>query len=224
MALTRLDTATRVGDMAFEALQTAIMNGDYEAGDRLQIRDLASQLGISVMPVREAIKRLEETGLVETAPYRGAVVKAFTAEELLNIYSVRRLLETEAARLGAVAATDDDIRELDRLFADMERALDGGNVIRYLDLDEEILLTVYAAAGNPVLEESIQSLWVRCRHYKIAGARKSVSDGVSPELLVHQRTLIDAVRTHDGQAAAGVTATSLDDARARIRAAFTADA
>lgn len=219
MALTRLDTATRVGDMAFEALQTAIMNGDYEAGDRLQIRDLASQLGISVMPVREAIKRLEETGLVETAPYRGAVVKEFTPGELLNIYSVRRLLETEAARLGAESATAEDVRLLDGLFADMETALDAGDVVRYLDLDEEILLTIYAAADNPVLTESIQSLWIRCRHYKVAGARKSLADDVSPELLVHQRDLVDAVRRHDGTAAAAVTAASLDDARTRIRAA-----
>lgn len=224
MALTRLDTATRVGDMAFEALQSAITDGEYEAGDRLQIRDLADKLGISVMPVREAIKRLEEIGLVETKPYRGAVVKEFTPAELLNIYNVRRLLETEAARLGAVAATEKDIAELDRLFAAMEQALDEGDVVRYLDLDEEILMTVYDAADNPVLTESILSLWVRCRHYKIAGARRSINDGVSPELLVHQRNLIDAVRRGDAAAAAETTSASLDDARARIRASLSDDA
>ncbi len=220
MPLTPLDTAARVGDRAFEALQDAITTGELEAGDRLQIRTLATRLGISVMPVREAIKRLEEIGLVETRPYRGAAVKEFTPEELLNIYSVRRLLETDAARQGAEAANDTDITELDRLFAKMEAALDDSDVIGYLNLDEEILMTVYQAAGNEVLEETIQSLWVRCRHYKIVGARKTISDGVTPELLTHQRSLIAAARDRNADAAASCTAESLDAAMQRIRSTF----
>ncbi|HIW90848.1 MAG TPA: GntR family transcriptional regulator [Candidatus Corynebacterium avicola] len=217
MPLTRLDTAARVGDQAFEALQHAITTGELEAGDRLQIRDLADRLGISVMPVREAIKRLEEIGLVETRPYRGAVVKGFTPAELLNIYSVRRLLETDAARLGAVSATETDVDTLNQLFSSMEDALDDGDVVAYLDLDEEILGTVYACANNPVLEESIRSLWVRCRHYKIAGARKSLADGSSASLLTYQRAIINAVADGDGTAAAAVTGESLDAAMERIR-------
>ncbi|MDN6437957.1 MAG: GntR family transcriptional regulator [Corynebacterium nuruki] len=220
MSLNRLDTATRVGDMAFEALQTAISNGDYAAGDRLQIRDVAAQLGISVMPVREAIKRLEEIGLVETRPYKGAVVKEFTPDELLNIYAVRRLLETDAARQGVDAMTPEDITDLEELFTSMSEALADGDVLRYLDLDEEILMTVYSASDNPVLMEMIQALWARCRHFKILGARRSVADSTTVDLLRHQRELIDAARRHDGAGAAATTMTSLDEARARIRASI----
>ncbi len=226
MPLTRLDTATRVGDQAFEALQNAITTGEYAAGDRLQIRALADQLGISVMPVREAIKRLEEIGLVETAPYRGAVVKEFTPQELLDIYSVRRLLEPEAARLGAAAATAAVVTDLDELLATMEEALTDGDVLRYLDVDEEILMTLYQAAGNPVLEETIQSLWIRCRHYKILGARKTVlpaRGAVPPELVSRQRELVAAARNGDGDAAATVSTASLDEAMERIRTSFSTD-
>src|SRR5699024_2740299 len=101
MPLSKLQATARVGDQAYDALHTAIVTGEYEAGRRLQIRDLAADLGISVMPVREAIKRLEEVGLVETQPYRGAIVKELSRSELLQIYAVRGLLEIEAASLGA---------------------------------------------------------------------------------------------------------------------------
>ena len=77
MALGKLGGQARVSDRAFDALYTAIIHGDLEAGSRLQVHYLAESLGTSMMPVREALNRLEEFGLVETLPYRGAVVKAF---------------------------------------------------------------------------------------------------------------------------------------------------
>lgn len=77
MALGKLGGQAHVSDRALDALYTAIIHGDLEAGSRLQVHYLAESLGTSMMPVREALNRLEEFGLVETLPYRGAVVKAF---------------------------------------------------------------------------------------------------------------------------------------------------
>lgn len=217
MALSRLDTGTRVGDMAFEAIQAAITAGEYEAGDRLQVRDLAAKLGVSVMPVREAIAKLEKAGLVETVQYRGAIVRAFTPHELLNIYGVRRLLEAEAAKLGTSKSTDSDHSELERLLGEIKTAVSRGNVRQYLDLDEQILLKVYAASGNEILLETIQSLWARCRHYKILGTRQSLQDGDSKSLLSHQERLVSAVKVRDSTAAISITMSSLDEAMERIR-------
>ena len=82
-------------------IHEAIMSGDLPAGSRLKVRDLAAQVGTSVLPVREAIRRLEEAGLAERSPHKGAVVKGLTLEELVHVYDVRRLLEVAAARSGA---------------------------------------------------------------------------------------------------------------------------
>src|SRR5699024_658863 len=87
MSETQSEIGPRIGDQVFEAMQASILNGDYRSGQRLRIRQLAAELGTSVMPVRESLARLEEVGLVETRPHRGAVVKTFTAEELLQVYS-----------------------------------------------------------------------------------------------------------------------------------------
>ncbi|AHW62958.1 Transcriptional regulator, GntR-family [Corynebacterium glyciniphilum AJ 3170] len=220
MALSRLQTTDRVGDLAYEAIHTAIVNGSYEAGRRLQIRDLAEELGISVMPVREAIKRLEEVGLVETRPRRGAVVKAFSPEELLDIYEVRRVLEVRATEVGISALEPADLQTLETLYDRMHSALERGDVIDYLSLDEDLLGTVYAASGNRVLDETIRSLWARCRHFKIVGARDELESGSATELLTHQRHLIDAAQAGDVSTAVEITDASLNSAIARIRDAL----
>lgn len=220
MVLTKLEPSGRIADQAFEAVRTAIINGDYPAGRRLQIRELATELGISVMPVREAITRLEEAGLVESKPYRGAVVKAFTPEELLEIYAVRRLLEVEAARLGAPQVSDAGLARLDDVQAEMAESVRHGDYVNYLDLDEQILTIVYKSSGNRVLFGTIESLWERCRHYKIVGAKDELSAGLPRHLLEHQEHLIQAVKERDSDRAATVTRNSLDAAIARIRVAL----
>lgn len=219
MVLPKLEPSTRVGDQVFEAIRDAIMKGEYPAGQRLQIRHLATELGISVMPVREAIKRLEELGLVEALPYRGAVVKRFTSEELRQVYAVRRILEVEATTLGASGLTEDDIPRLRAVLERMGESLAQGRVIDYLDQDEEFLSVIYSAAGNPILMEMIDVLWRRCRSYKILGARRELDSGQADLLLLHQERLMEAIADGDPQLAGQITSESLDAATARIGSA-----
>ena len=100
----------------------------------------------------------------------------------------------------------------------MEAALDSGDASKYLDHDEELLATIYSASGNPVLVETIRALWLRCRAYKLVGARLEIAAADTVPMLKHQRRLIDAVDAGDPAAAAEVTAESFDDAVRRIRA------
>lgn len=218
MSETQTEIGPRIGDQVFEAMQASILNGEYRSGQRLRIRQLAKALGTSVMPVRESLARLEEVGLVETSPHRGAVVKTFTAEELLQIYSVRRILEVEATIQGVQKLTEAGRGLLDEEFSAMESALEGDDASAYLDHDEELLATIYSASGNPVLVETIRTLWLRCRAYKLVGARREIAAQALAPLLKHQRHLMDAVDAGDPDAAAAATDESFDDAIRRIRA------
>lgn len=229
MSLSPLPAATRVGDQAYAALHAAIVDGTYQGGRRLQIRDLAAELGISVMPVREAITRLEEDGLVETRPRRGAVVRSFSPAELLDIYDVRRVLEVRATELGVAALGGDagnagnpatTARGLATLYDRMLDALGRGDVLDHLTADEDLLSAVYDASANKVLGETIRSLWAQCRHYKIVGVREELESRTPAEILTHQRQLIDAVAAGDACAAARVTEASLTSAMERIRNAL----
>src|SRR5688572_29060773 len=105
------------------------MSGELPAGARLRVRDLALQVGTSVMPVREAIRRLEEAGLAERVPHKGAVVRRLTLTELENIYDVRILLEAEAAGLGGAVVTPESCARMWQLCDDMTRAVEDGRTV-----------------------------------------------------------------------------------------------
>src|SRR5699024_5860323 len=86
-------------------------------------------------------------------------IRQLAAEELLQVYSVRRILEVDATVEGVQKLTEAGRARLDEEFAAMSAALEAGDATAYLDHDEELLATVYAAAGNPVLVETIRTLW-----------------------------------------------------------------
>jgi DNA-binding GntR family transcriptional regulator len=113
---------TLMTDQVYAILHEAIISGELPAGSRLRIRDLAAQVGTSVMPVREAIRRLEEAGLAEREPHKGAVVKGLTLEELVHVYGVRRLLEGDAARLGAERISPEDCERMEAEYEAMVAA------------------------------------------------------------------------------------------------------
>lgn len=199
-------------------IRAAILSGDLPSGSRLKVRDLAEQVGTSVMPVREAIRRLEEIGLAEREPHKGAVVKTLTFEELIHVYDVRRLLETEAARLGSENVSPEDCDRMQAEYDLMRKAIDERQVIPTLDHDEAMLAILYQAAGNPVLLQMIRSLWQQCRAYKIVGAQGSLDNGNDDSLWRYQQDLITAARNNDPTAAAAVNSASLLDASERIKA------
>lgn len=216
MVVSRLEEPSLLTDRVFTAIHEAIMSGDLPAGARLRVRDLATQVGTSVMPVREAIRRLEEAGLAERVPHKGAVVKRLTLAELEHVYDVRILLEAEAARLGAPVVGREGCARMAQLYDQLARAVDDGRIVDALNHDEALLTILYSAGGNPVLLEMIRGLWQRCRPYKILGARRAL-ESADGTLWTFQSRIIDAARSHDADMTAAINRESLVSAKARIR-------
>lgn len=217
MSLEKLEAATSLTDRVFDAIRASIMNGELPAGHRLRIRDLAAQVGTSVMPVREAIRRLEEAGLAERVPHKGAVVRGLTLIELVNVYEVRRLLEVEAARMGAERITPDDAAAMQQEYDAMREAIRNREAISYLDHDEALLSILYRAAGNPVLVTTIRALWEQCRSYKIVGAQATLTADDQSPLWSFQARLVEAAGRNDPAAAAAANNESLLNATSRIQ-------
>ena len=95
-------------EQAFDALHTAIVNGDIAPGERLRIESLASMLGMSHLPIREAIRQLESVGLVAHVPHRGASVAAISLDDLRQLYEARLLVEPAIIARAAPAFTGED--------------------------------------------------------------------------------------------------------------------
>lgn len=218
MAMARIEPGTLVGEQVFEVIQSAIMNGELEAGSKLRIQDLSAQLGTSHMPIREALRRLEETGLVENPPHRSAVVKELHLGELLHVYSIRRILEVEAARQGAELLTRDDLEKMRVEFGFIREALSEERITDYLDRDERMLSILYASTGNLLLVDMIQGLWNRCRSYKILGARQALTSDDTSMFWTPHEELLAAAEVKDSQAVSRIIDDSLVAAIDRIKA------
>jgi DNA-binding GntR family transcriptional regulator len=223
VAISKLAETTLLTDQVYDTIHDAILNGDLPAGARLRIRDLADQVGTSVMPVREAIRRLEAAGLAERVAHKGAVVKGLTLEELVHVYDARRVLEVEASRLGGlhVSATDCDRMQVE--YDRMRLALVERRVVDVLDHDEALLDILYTASGNPVLLELIRNLWERCRGYKIVGAQGTMDSGDDESLWRYQHQLVAAARSNDPGISL-ISEASVIDATNRIKALLAAQA
>lgn len=152
------------------AIQTRVLRGDVPVGTRLRQEALAEEFGVSRTPVREALRQLQATGLVELLPNRGAVVRGPSAREIREAYEVRAELEGLAARLAAERISDRDVvrlREAQALFRKSVTTLiarrarrpapwkDESVWVRANDLFHQAILD---AAGNGRLNDTIADL------------------------------------------------------------------
>lgn len=100
-------------------LREVILKGNFKAGERLVQEDWAAKLGVSRMPIREALRQLEVEGLVRIEPRRGAIVTPISINDIEEIYQIRALLEGEAVERSLPFLKSDDISELDKIYKEM---------------------------------------------------------------------------------------------------------
>jgi DNA-binding GntR family transcriptional regulator len=175
-------------------LSAAILSGKYRPGDRLNESQIARELNISRIPVREALSQLQEQGLVQNRERRGMFVTNIGHEEVQQISSLRFILETEALRLARKHMTPAILSTLDRLVHQMDNW--DSTLLEAAALDLEFHRTLWKAAGNPYLERMLNGLMVPLFAHKTL---EHVTRDVRRWRLCHHRILLDAVagRSHD---------------------------
>ncbi len=114
---------TPVRAQLLERLRSAITEGMFQPGDHLVERELCESLGVSRTSLREALRQIEAEGLIEFFPNRGAVVRAISVDEVLELWELRTTVECLVARRFAQYGTEEDIARLEASIADMDRAL-----------------------------------------------------------------------------------------------------
>jgi DNA-binding GntR family transcriptional regulator len=157
-------------DVVYERLREALIDLTFQPGEALREAALVERLGVSKTPIREALVRLERDGLVETAPYRGARARTYTADDLRELFEVRELIETECARRAARRGDPALIKSLTRNVADTEAALARKDLRRTALLLDEFDDLLFAQLDNQMLHELLERLGAHLRRIGRLGA------------------------------------------------------
>lgn len=215
MALQPAPTTTVV-DHIVDELRRAIYGQRFKPGDRLIERQLAADLGVSHIPVREALARLTEEGLLERLPRRGCRVATITTKELDEFASVRELLEQFVAVRVQGRLTPEREAELRALTDQMTAAAASGDVAEVLRLDELFHERLWLLADHKLLTELASQLRNRLNGFLYAATRSL--EGA--ELEAHARShveLLDAIASRRVGQAKAATARHIRIAMDRIR-------
>ncbi|MFC7475140.1 GntR family transcriptional regulator [Dankookia sp. GCM10030260] len=147
-----------LAERAYRRLRDSIVQGTLVAGSRISERSLASALGISAQPVREALRRLEQDGMVVTLPRRGTVVAEFGPDRQAEMGRIRAALEGAAAALAAQGADDAALAALEAQLQAMRDATAAGRPEQVSEANERFHGLIHRATGNVFLMRSLAAL------------------------------------------------------------------
>lgn len=152
----RVKSDIRLSDAVYETLLEAILRGRLATGEVVSEVALAQKLQVSRTPVHDALRQLAKDGLVRQEANRRAVIASFTAEDIYDIFEMRKILEGEAARRAATRIGPQVLAELRRMMGDLKADPEAPNwITRWADFDDAFHSAIAAAAGSPRLAQDI---------------------------------------------------------------------
>ncbi len=186
----------------YNALKEAITSMDIYStpeAPKLDERRLADELGVSRTPVREAISRLEQEGLVKTIPRRGAFVVRKSKREILEMIHVWAALESMAARLATLHADDEQIGRLRAMFATFGEAnAPSARIDEYSETNIHFHQAIVRLADNDLLEELTDTLFIHMRSIRVRAIK--YRDRAQQSIIDHMR-IIEAIENRDTELA-----------------------
>lgn len=195
MARTQTCTSKRAADLVYERIRDEITGGVHSPGVHLPETALAARHGVSRTPVRAALARLESDGFITIAPHVGAVVIKRSLREVVEVFEVRVILESEGARLAAHHREDHDVEALRTLARAMEEENgSGADIGRLSALNKAFHATILDAAGNPTLKQSAERLMAL--GFLVHTYTRFAPSDIERSLRDH-RTILAAIETGD---------------------------
>jgi DNA-binding GntR family transcriptional regulator len=187
-------------DSVAALLRDRILAGAVPGGTALRQEALAAEFGVSRIPLREALRRLEAEGLVNIQPHRGAVVAELPLEDADELFSLRALLESDLARRAVPHLTADDIVALETAAHAFERAMESEDVAHWGDANQALHLALYRAADRPRTLEIVNRLHQQCDRLLRLQLLRTIGGG--DRAIREHRAIVNSARAGDAEGTA----------------------
>jgi DNA-binding GntR family transcriptional regulator len=189
------------GELVYEQVRARILEGGYAPGERISMSAIARELGVSDIPVREGIKRLQAEGLLDYETHKGAVVNSLSKNGIEELFAIRVELEALALKGAAKSITPAQLAHLRQLLDEMAAAESVGDAERYGRLNREFHLAIYDHQPYQKLAAMIRNLWDStdwCRRIF------SADEGYLPYSTAEHEAIYTALEQRDAAAAEDV--------------------
>ena len=186
----------RTADKLISDIRNEVSSGILKPGDQLEVTALAERFGVSRTPIREAIRTLVESGVLETRPRKGSFVRVLSAKQLLDLFQVAAELEGMACRLAALSLTKENGEAIESGLAKCTQAAEFQNNVEYAMANLDFHTAIHNASGNDWLIEQLRQLQInlnsyRTMPYEIRGRLKKSTD--------EHKIICDAILSGDGE-------------------------
>ena len=207
-----MERSISIADIVFEKIEDAILSGEFRKGDIITELKLCQLLNVSRTPVREALTRLKQEGLIKESG-KGAVVVGVDESDLFDIYEVRTRIEGMAAARCAEVITDEQLKELGETLELQEFYTAKKQPDSIKKLDSQFHEQIYSYCRSRTLETLLSEL-----HRKVQRYRKSSFANPERAMMAvkEHREIFDAIAAHDAKLAEKLTAKHIENARASI--------
>lgn len=210
-------------DRAYAALKVALLGGRFAPGERLVLREVADDLGISLTPVRDAVNRLIAERILDRGSGGhggGATVPLMNADQFSQLMTVRSSLEPVATAAAIAHVTDVQLDAIERSLIEMKRSVQENRSEQYLDAHYRFHFGIYEMSRLPVVQEIIENAWLRCGPMLTLALPRYI-----PSLKrypLHVEALAE-LRARDGTRAAAAIRADIESAREDICQLLDAD-
>ncbi|HYR00711.1 MAG TPA: GntR family transcriptional regulator [Casimicrobiaceae bacterium] len=201
LTLRKLTASASFRDQAYAALKQAIQEADIygqTAEIRLDERQLADALGVSRTPIREAMTLLEQEGFLRTEPRRGVFIVRKTKKQIVEMIEMWAAIESMAARLATLNATDEDIAALRRMFDEFRTTTPAEHIDEYSEANIAFHQAIIGLSGSHLMGKTLENLFVHVR--AIRKMTISQSDRAARSIVDHMK-IIEALERRDTELA-----------------------
>ena len=149
-----------IREIVLERLRDIIISQELRPGDRLIENDIAEKMGVSRTPVREAFRQLENEGLAENIPRKGAIVRGLSKKSVMELYEIKEVLEGLAVRLACINMSEEHLAELKTVLKSMQQCMNDTDPATYWKLHERFNSIIVTTSDNARLMDQMKQIYV----------------------------------------------------------------
>lgn len=185
---------SKQADAAYHYIKNKILEGSYRPSQKLIESDLAETIGVSRNTIKKALLVLQQENLVAVEDNKGACVKSFTLQEVVNYLEIREVLEGLVAKKAAKNLTESDLVELEQILGEMAQHLEHNQFDEYSNLNREFHKIIYSASNNPEAVEIISIIRTQLIRFHF---RTIMVPGRRQESFKDHKRILDALKARD---------------------------